>query len=579
MKTKRIAWILLGILLVSTTMLSGCSQGNNYTPPRVAESSSVSTQQEDGPRHILNTEKDFEYEKRSNDQGNYMVITGGKNKVAFSSEVTEINVPYKIEGVTVKAVEDSAFTGYNVLTKVQLPDTVETIGQSAFENCNALQDVHFPSRLREIGRSAFMNCISLETISLPDNVTTIKETAFARCSSLTDVAMSKGITYFGTSVFDGTPIGDKKDEGAVYIDNVLYRYNFGPNTKQAIDKLAAQGGLKINDNVTIIAPMAFQGIEADQDGKIKRTDVQNLPILNLTLPSGLKFIGQDGFKALHLGSLEISSDVAQNSAMPFRNSVIEKMTIAPLTTSINDAFFPDIAIEYLELPSGIETIKSKILLHGRYNTVIFNEGIKNIGQAFEFESPEDAEYLKTVYIPSTATQIGEEGSPHDIFGSITVESVIKEKGSMHPELTIYTTKGSAAEEYAKIHNIRCKPVISAEGIEQAEDEPSFVAKQYAKAKQQISDIVEKKKQEASKRQEEENKKKSEQSKTEESSNNKKNDNSETSEVSQKSDTTENPDVSDIQTSEASVSETTENSGFGSMQFPSWTQTSQFSFPS
>lgn len=563
MKNKKIAWMLLSALLLSSVVITGCSQNDQRPQPRTEESSvvSVSDTQDEGPKKILSEALDFEYEKQNDDSGNFVIIKGGKNKIAFSAEVTEISIPDKLDGVPVKVIEDGAFTNYTALTKVQMPDTVEKIGEKAFFGCSKLNEIHFPNRLKEISSSAFSNCTALNAISLPDSVSAIRDMAFAQCSSLTDITMSRGITLFGTSVFDGTPATEQKDLGALYIDNILYKYNFGPNAKQEIDRLAAQGGLQIKNDTTVIAPLAFQGIEKSNNEAPTKDEVMALPTLNIILPASLKTIGFKGFSGMHLGTLEISADLAKNCGAPFYDSYLEKLTFSPTTTEINDTFFVNTSARHLEFPSGVEHLKNKILTGGRYETVIFNEGIKTIEQVFNFTALEDAEALKTVFIPSTVIQLGENGSMYDMFGSLEVEAVIKEKGTMHPNLTMYTPKGSPAEEYAKIHNIKCKTAETPEDIFKTEEETS-------KPEESSSETSETSESSQETSSESSDISKPETSETSETS-------KEHSEASQTSQTSDNSQQSsetsknEQNSAASSQPETSNNSPFGNMSFPSF----------
>ena len=122
--------------------------------------------------------------------------------------------------------------------------------------------------------------------------------------------------------------------------------------------------------------------------------------------------------------------------------------------------------------------KSLQAYKGKEQTVVIPDGITAIAGAFD-ASVEDNEYpikVKTVYIPTSVTAI-DRGSFYDQ-GDVTVyipasvteigirsvecddqpvdDSIFEDPSSA----TIVTTAGSAAEKYAKDHNITCKIVDS-----------------------------------------------------------------------------------------------------------------------
>lgn len=148
-------------------------------------------------------------------------------------------------GVT--TLGDYAFHGCDVLSQVQLPDTLTQIGSFAFWTCYELKVLdlpesittlkesalgctgveHFtiPSRIRTleydvlcgndcmtsitlpeglttVGRSAFSGCEALTRITLPDSVKTVDAYAFSYCTGLVEVNMPDGIT-FGEYAFSG----------------------------------------------------------------------------------------------------------------------------------------------------------------------------------------------------------------------------------------------------------------------------------------------------------------------------------------------------------------------------------------
>ena len=122
--------------------------------------------------------------------------------------------------------------------------------------------------------------------------------------------------------------------------------------------------------------------------------------------------------------------------------------------------------------------KSLQAYKGKEQNVVIPDGIKVISGAFDarFEDEENPIKIKTVYIPTSVTVIdrcsfyGQGDVMVYIPASVTeigIESVENEEPPIDDDLfeypssaTIVTTAGSAAEKYAKDHNITCKIVDS-----------------------------------------------------------------------------------------------------------------------
>ena len=118
----------------------------------------------------------FTYE--DNDDGG-ITITG------YTGSDTEVVIPTKIDGNSVKTIGDEAFYDCSSLTSVTIPDSVTSIGEGAFDYCEGLTDVTIPDSVTSIGSSAFFGCSSLTSVTIPDSVTSIGDWAFYKCSNLT----------------------------------------------------------------------------------------------------------------------------------------------------------------------------------------------------------------------------------------------------------------------------------------------------------------------------------------------------------------------------------------------------------
>ena len=96
---------------------------------------------------------------------NYVLENGGAKICDGDSTLAMLNstsgslvIPSTIDGYPVTAIGDNAFSFFNILTSVTIPDSVTTIGEEAFEYCNDLENVTIPNSITEIGNDAFFEC-------------------------------------------------------------------------------------------------------------------------------------------------------------------------------------------------------------------------------------------------------------------------------------------------------------------------------------------------------------------------------------------------------------------------------------
>ena len=113
--------------------------------------------------------------------------------------VTVAIVPYRIKYgdqtsnmyATVTELDNSAFSNYNSIESITLPNTIHVIPESLFEGCTSLHDCNIPKSVNTIESKAFKNCTNLDTLFIGLNVNSIASDAFEGCSNL-DIICYKG---------------------------------------------------------------------------------------------------------------------------------------------------------------------------------------------------------------------------------------------------------------------------------------------------------------------------------------------------------------------------------------------------
>lgn len=106
-------------------------------------------------------------------------------------------------GIT--AIGDYAFSDFESLASVSLPDSVTAIGKYAFSYCRALTSIEIPSGVTEIPEEAFSVCTNLERVTFPATLNSIGELAFSGCVSLTEITLPAGLKTIKQEAFIGVP--------------------------------------------------------------------------------------------------------------------------------------------------------------------------------------------------------------------------------------------------------------------------------------------------------------------------------------------------------------------------------------
>ena len=102
----------------------------------------------------------------------------------------EIIIPDVLDGILVTSIKEKTFLNADMVTSLQLPDSVTAIPDSCFYNCTAMETVILPNKLVSLAQRAFINCSALREITLPETVSEIGLRAFNNCHALERVTIS-----------------------------------------------------------------------------------------------------------------------------------------------------------------------------------------------------------------------------------------------------------------------------------------------------------------------------------------------------------------------------------------------------
>ena len=224
-----------------------------------------------------------------------------------------------------KAIEDSEFRGYSLLSSVTLGNSVQSIGKSAFENCSALKSIAIAENLTSIGKDAFRECEALEGVYI------------------TNLAAWCGITFGheSDSTWNDTWANPLYFAKKLYLNGELVTDLVIPDGVTGINARAFSNG----DFTSITIP--------DSVTSIGRGSFSDCPIEMATIPAfAIAYIPQENLKTVVITSGETISDYALSGC-----SSLTSVAIPDSVKSIgNYAFSGCGSLPNIAIPGSVESI-------------------------------------------------------------------------------------------------------------------------------------------------------------------------------------------------------------------------------
>ena len=140
------------------------------------------------------------------------------------------------------------------MNTVNLPSTLKEIGEYAFAGCTSLESIYLDGDIRIIGESAFMDQHTSKHLVLPQSLTKIERCAFCLCEDLEEIIFPESLTTVCDGAFDDTAWWEKQSAGAVYINNILYKY------KPHMHSGECEPHCFVREGTTQIASCAFEDL-------------------------------------------------------------------------------------------------------------------------------------------------------------------------------------------------------------------------------------------------------------------------------------------------------------------------------
>lgn len=242
--------------------------------------------------------QEFTYATNSPDT-NTATLTG------YTGTNTEISLPSNINGLTVTAIGDSAFS-YTRLTGVAIPDSVTSIGNSSFSCCFDLQSIVIPDSVTDIGDRAFFSD-NLTNVVLGANLTQIGDNAFSWCCYLQSIVIPNSVTSIGAGAFgvcwklhslmipdSVTTIGEAAFLNCTGLTAIAISQNITNIENSVFFGCSSLRNIRIPDNVARIGACSFSGCSE---------------LTNVVLGTGTTSIDAEAFSSCGLATVTISSNV------------------------------------------------------------------------------------------------------------------------------------------------------------------------------------------------------------------------------------------------------------------------------
>ena len=272
--------------------------------------------------------------------------------IDYTGSATKIMIADTYEGVPVKVIGKSAFSGKEIVSVI-IPEGVTTIAAKAFESCSQLKTVVLPNTLTEIQSRAFAWCSILTDLDIPESVNNIQADSFLGCRRLFEY--ENGITYvdqWAIDFEDGTTLILR--DNTVGIVPALCEYSNKLLSVEIPASLKYIGASAFNQATNLRTIVFEDGSQLERIDSMAFYECGNLA--SIELPDSVKFIGYEAFaKCTSLTTVKIPDAVE---------------------TMENYVFWGCSSLTTVTIPGSVKTIREWTFGYcSSLNTVIIENGV------------------------------------------------------------------------------------------------------------------------------------------------------------------------------------------------------------
>lgn len=236
-----------------------------------------------------------------------------------------------------QALARKAFSNFELLSQVSLPESIVVIGDYAYAKCG-IRDFEAPDNLRVIGERAFFGCRWLANVKLNEGIEYIGSNAFTD-TAISSLHVPSSIRELGHPLADGTDLRFAGKDATFTIGSGV----FGPSTALDSDELAIDphGVLykKADDGIHLVRalgdlPKSYDvapgTMEIEESAFAKCSSIEDV-----NLPEGLLRIGNGAFKdAANLKSASLPGTLQAIGEDSFLGTNLEQIRIPASVESI-----------------------------------------------------------------------------------------------------------------------------------------------------------------------------------------------------------------------------------------------------
>ena len=408
---QRIIWLPTLIVLICSTMLTGCVSLDKLSEDEFLKEAGITVgiltfvgiislfKKDDSKKNssdknqvekvnhtisLNNYHKEMEDIKFSSKGINTIKLTGTYTEDSFISFVYSIKNVNKVtldlsKLKNMEEVPAKVFSGSNNLVKIYLPKTIEKINTEAFYDCENLEQITIPENTKFIGENAFNDCSSLTKITLPNGLEQIAPSTFENCENLLSIELPKSVKSIGSNAF--------KD--CASLEKIKFNSNLAVIGDYSFYKCTALKQISLPDSVTELGREVFANCSSLEKVKLsnKLTQISSSLFINcsslvsVNIPNSVTEIDSSAFSnCISLKEILIPSSVEKIGSYAFENC-----------TNLTNAKI-DGCVEF----SGYTFLDCKNL-----KNVTFPPEIKNLG----YDTFKNCTSLKTITIPKTSFSI------------------------------------------------------------------------------------------------------------------------------------------------------------------------------
>ena len=408
---QRIIWLPTLIVLICSTMLTGCVSLDKLSDDEFLKEAGITVgvltvvgiislfKKDDSKKNssdknqvekvnhtisLNNYHKEMEDINFSSKGINTIKLTGTYTEDSFKSFVYSIKNVNKVtldlsKLKNMEEVPAKVFSGNNNLVEIYLPKTIEKINTEAFYDCENLEQITIPENTKFIGENAFNDCSSLTKITLPNGLEQIAPSTFENCENLLSIELPKSVKSIDVNAF----------RNCASLEKIKFNSNIAVIKDYAFYKCTALKQISLSDSVTELGREVFSNCSSLEKVKLSNKLTQ--------ISSGL-FINCSS-----LVSVNIPNTVTEIDSSAFSNCISLKEILIPSSVEkIGSYAFENCTnLTNAKIDGSVEFSGYTFLDCKKLKNVTFPPEIKDLG----YDTFKNCTSLKTITIPKTSFSI------------------------------------------------------------------------------------------------------------------------------------------------------------------------------